>query len=184
MVSSLRGPCVHDAVWLQGCFIHIFWSNATWFWNKKHFFLMLQETSTSFLYGLEYNFEGGKQLIPGFDTTQNTQDNAKQIMTYSSTIDPCTTGLLGKRRQEGWNTLKDFFVFWALWCCHVDGLAVGDVWQFVLKPCPCSLEMFPSPICWYLAFCHSASLFWWWWCPAGMPICRIQRRAATLLKSG
>ena len=77
---------------------------------------MLQETSTSFLYGMEYNFEGGKQLIPGFDTTQNTQDNAKQIMTYSSTIDPCTTGLLGKRRQEGWNTLKkDFFVFWALW---------------------------------------------------------------------
>ena len=57
---------------------------------------MLQETSTSFLYGLEYSFEGGKQLIPGFDTTQSAQDNAKQIMIFSSTIDPCTTGLLGK----------------------------------------------------------------------------------------
>ena len=81
---------------------------------------MLQETSTSFLYGLEYNFEGGKQLIPGFDTTQSAQDNAKQIMTFSSTIDPCTTGLLGKRRQEGWNTLKkDFFCVLGFMIWHV-----------------------------------------------------------------
>lgn len=66
---------------------------------KNIFFLCCKKQAL--LSFVEYNFEGGKQLIPGFDTTQSAQDNAKQIMTYSSTIDPCTTGLLGKRRQEG-----------------------------------------------------------------------------------